>query len=263
MPDSALAGVRVMVTRPHSQSAGLCRSLQNAGATTMAFPVLEIAPLPAQLSATALAATMAVIFVSANAVEHGVPLVRRAGGLPDGAHAIAIGRATAAALRAAGFTNVVSPQQNMDSEGVLALPQLQAVRGKHIILVKGRSDQGGRRELEAVLASRGAILEIVECYERRAVVAASGLVDAAGSFLSGTPVPLVMALSVETLDALMGSLSAFLAPLRASWLLVPHPRVASAARERGFYFVLEVPMSAEELVPALVSLKPRLAARNN
>jgi len=263
MPDLALAGVRVMVTRPRGQSADLCRALQNAGATTMAFPVLEIAPVPAQLPATVLAASASVIFVSANAVEHGVPLIRRAGGLPDGAQIIAIGRATAAALRSAGYANVVSPQQNMDSEGVLAMPQLQAVRGKHIILVKGRSDQGGRRELETVLSSRGAVLEIVECYERRAVAANSGLVDAAGSFLSGVSVPLVMALSVETLDAIMATLPAFLAPLRTSWLLVPHPRVASAARERGFYFVLEVPMSAEELVPALVSLKPRLEARNN
>ncbi len=263
MPDLPLAGLRVMVTRPRDQAGGLCRALNIAGAATFEFPVLEIIPRTAQLPRDSLAASAAVIFVSANAVQYGAPLIQESGGLPEGAQVFAIGQATASALRAGGFTNVVSPQQNIDSEGLLALPQLQAVRGKHIILMRGHSEQGGRRELEAVLAERGAVVKIIECYERRAVAADRQRIVAAGRFLADEPVPLVMALSVETLDALMVSLGEFLAPLRASWLLVPHPRVAQAAAERSFFFVLEVPMSAEALVPALVSLGPRVRARNH
>jgi uroporphyrinogen-III synthase len=261
MPELPLAGLRVLVTRPRGQARELCRALQSAGAQVTEFPVLEIVPVPADLPPAALAESAAAIFVSVNAVEHGVPLLRRGGGLPAGAQVFAIGRATAAALQNAGFANVVSPPQNIDSEGLLAVPQLQAVQGENIILMKGRSEQGGRKALENVLAERGAVVRVVECYERRNVAADGASVAAAGVFFSQAGTPLVMALSVETLDALLVSLASRMAQLRASWLLVPHPRVAQAARDRGFFLVQEVPMSAEVLVPALVSLKSRFEAR--
>ncbi|MBL0124360.1 MAG: hypothetical protein IPP88_17085 [Betaproteobacteria bacterium] len=71
----------------------------------------------------------------------------------------------------------------------------------------------------------------------------------------------VMALSVETLDSLLKSFTGHETALKSSWLLVPHGRVAAAAKSRGFARVAEAPMSAETgSFLALVKLKPRINA---
>ncbi len=263
MPERPLAGLSILVTRPREQGAVLAQSLCAAGADAIEFPVLDIVAL-APTQATASAARIdGVIFVSVNAVHHGVERVRAFGDLPADAPVFAIGGATASALREAGYANVVSPQQKIDSEGLLALPQLHAIEGKHIILVRGKSEQGGRKLLETALAARGAQVTILECYERRIASPDSGLLNAITAMLRDGRLAVVMALSVETLDALMVLLAPVAAQLRDAWILVPHPRVAGAARERGFSRVLEVPMSAEALVPALVTLSDRVTAQKN
>ena len=73
----------------------------------------------------------------------------------------------------------------------------------------------------------------------------------------------IMALSVETLESFLSSLTDSAAAFDETPLLVPHPRVATAATERGFTRVFEVPMSAAELIPALTALKPQLLRLTN
>lgn len=261
MPEQPLAGLSILVTRPREQGAVLAESLRAAGAGATELPVLEIVALPAAIPPGALGHAEAAIFVSVNAVQHGAELLRASGGLSAGTPVFAIGRATATALQAAGYANVVSPQQKIDSEGLLALPQLQAVEGKLIIVVKGKSEQGGRKLLETELATRGARVVVLECYERRLASPEKSVLDAITGKLADRSLAVVMALSVETLDALLALFAPVASQLREAWLLVPHPRVAAAAHERGFSHVLEVPMSAEALVPALVLLRARMAVQ--
>ncbi|MCY7388854.1 MAG: uroporphyrinogen-III synthase, partial [Burkholderiales bacterium] len=125
-----LQGLNLVVTRPLAQAARTAQMLRAAGADVIEFPVLDIASIDATLAASELASASAIIFVSANAVDHGVPLVRGAGGASVGMEIFAIGRATAAALAQAGFKHVVSPQQSIDSEGLLAMSQLLRVDGR-------------------------------------------------------------------------------------------------------------------------------------
>lgn len=263
MPERPLSGLSILVTRPREQGAALARALCAAGADAIEFPVLEIVALSPAMPPAIPARIDAAIFVSVNAVRHGVEPLRALGDLPAGAPVFAIGKATASALRDAGYANVVSPQQKIDSEGLLALPQLHALEGKHIILVRGKSEQGGRKLLETALAARGARVAILQCYERRLASPDTGLLDAIAARLRDGRLAAVMALSVETLDALLLLLAPVAAQLRDAWILVPHPRVAGAARERGFSRVLEVPMSAEALVPALKTLSDRVTAQKN
>ena len=254
-----LQGLNLVVTRPPAQAARTARLLRAAGADIIEFPVLSIAPINATLPAAELAGASGLIFVSANAVEHGVPLVLRAGGAPVGMEIFAIGRATAAALAQAGFKNVVSPQQSIDSEGLLAMPQLLRVEGRHIILVKGRSELGGRTVLEQTLTSRGARVTVLECYQRAPIVPDLAAREALRESLASGRVHACFALSVETLDSLDNIFSMMeLTPQSQMVLLVPHPRVAVAARARGFNRVAEVPLAEPAMINALADLKPRL-----
>lgn len=260
MPDALpLTGVTVVVTRPQQQGAPLAEALRGAGAAVIEYPVLEIVPLDATVPPAALAQAAAVIFVSANAVEHGLPRLQTAGTLPTGCLMMAIGGATATALHDAGIERVVSPQQNIDSEGLLALPQLQQVRGQTIILMRGHSLAGGRTLIERTLTERGATVMTLECYARRDILPAAACHDALVAALDHAPGLAVMALSVETLESLMASLGERQAALKRTALLVPHPRVAAAAAARGFKNVVETPMSASGLIAALAALKPRLS----
>ncbi len=259
MPDEGpLAGLTVVVTRPRRQGAATAKALRAAGAEAIELPVLDITPLPASIDATLLARASLVIFVSANAVEYGLDVLRRAGGIPPGARMAAIGEATMRALNDAGFAYVVSPQQSIDSEALLAMPQLQGseVNGQHVILIRGKSESGGRRVLEAELAARGARVTVLECYERRDTLPPiAPLQQLVGSLRNDIA---VMALSVETLESLLNVFALQSNWLRATWLLVPNARVAAAARTRGFERVTEVGVSAESLICALVELKPRM-----
>lgn len=265
MADAPLSGLTIVITRPSGQAAPTVAALRAAGAAVLEFPVLDIAPVDAkapQLPAPAYAA----IFVSANAVQHGAELLRDLKPDSPSLVAFAVGNATAAALREAGFENVVSPQQNSDSEGLLALPQLQSerVRGQHIVLVRGKSAGGGRKLLEDTLSARGAAMHVIECYARRMATPTSAQRAGLLAALRASGKLAVMVLSVETLDNLLEVMNDAdpdgAGRLKSVTMLVPHARVAAAAQRRGFRNVVEVPLSTDALIAALSGLEPPVFA---
>ncbi|MDD3651055.1 uroporphyrinogen-III synthase [Immundisolibacter sp.] len=168
MAEAAAPGV--LVTRPAEQAAALCRLLEASGFSPLLLPTLAIEPLdlatPTATLRTALPCELA-IFISANAVRHALPVIAAAGGLPDHCALAAVGAASAAALNAAGFRDVVVPQTRFDSEGLLALPDLRAVAGRRVVIFRGEE---GRRLLAQTLAARGAEVHEVVCYRRRTAV---------------------------------------------------------------------------------------------
>ncbi len=256
-----LQGLTLVVTRPAVQAKRTAIALREAGATAVEFPVLEISPIEALLAGKDLATASAFIFVSANAAEYGVPKVRRTGEFPAKAEIFAIGRATTTALNAAGFPVVVSPQHSIDSEGLLALPQLRTVMGRHIILVKGQSELGGRRLLEQTLTARGARVTTLECYRRAPLMPDLATREALRELFAVARVHACFAMSVETLESLMNVFSTMgISPRSKVTMLVPHVRVAKAAHACGFHRIEEVPMADSTLVARLAALKSRLLA---
>ena len=254
-----LRGLTLVVTRPPAQGMRTAIALRDAGANVIEFPVLDITPMEATLSPRELASASGIIFVSANAVAHGVPWVQRAGGASATTELFAIGRATATALVDAGFEHVASPQQSIDSEGLLAMPQLRRVEGRHIILVKGRSDLGGRTVLEQTLTARGARVTALECYRRAPFIPVLAVREAFRTSLASGCVHACFALSVETMNSLINIFTMMdISPQSQMVLLVPNPRVADAARTHGFDKIFEVPLAESALVPALTRLKPQL-----
>jgi len=201
-------------------------------------------PLALQLEACDLA-----IFVSANAGEHGLALVREHGEWPARAPVAAIGEATARALRNSGFGAVISPTGRHDSESLLALAELESVDGRKILIFRG---QGGRELLREALESRGAHVTYVECYRRtRPAADAAPLLHA----WSRGEIQAVSVLSAETLEnfvAMIGPEGE--AHISKTALVVPHEAIAARALAKRFARIV-VSSPDEGMIEALATLQ--------
>ncbi|MCG8428279.1 MAG: uroporphyrinogen-III synthase, partial [Chromatiales bacterium] len=162
-----LAGLGVLVTRPAHQADGLCQLIQASGGAPLAFPALEIAPPadPEQAAAylRRLADFQIAIFISPNAVSRALALLAGAE-LPPELQLAAVGKGTANALAAAGYSVDITPNERFDSEALLQSRELQAVGGKRVLIVRG---VGGRALLGDTLTERGAQVSYAEVYQRR------------------------------------------------------------------------------------------------
>ena len=229
-PHGPLAGVGVIVTRPARQAAGLTRQLAALGATPIVYPAIVILPPADRALLDAVHATLdrfdIAIFVSANAVEYGVPAPET---WPSKLLALAPGPGTAAALAATGIAGARIPTTTFDSSGLLALSELRDVAGKHVVVFRG---EGGRADLGDTLRERGAAVTYVECYRRAApATGAAGL----GEVLREGRAHALTLTSSEGLDNLCALLAATdLERLRRVPAFVPHPRIAEHARTLGF-----------------------------
>ena len=221
-----LAGLNIVVTRPREQAVALAQRIEQAGGRPLLFPLLEIAaadPQPLQDAIARLADFDLAVFVSPNAVRYAAPPILAAGPLPSGLKLGTIGQGSARALGELGAQHVIAPQGRSDSEALLALPELQQMKGRHVAIFRG---DGGRELLGDTLQARGAVVEYVTCYRRSPAQPQS-------------PLPLeVDAYSVTSSEALrhLWQLAAGAAreALLAIPLFVPHPRIATAALELGW-----------------------------
>jgi uroporphyrinogen-III synthase len=244
----ALNDAGIVVTRPARQAAGLAREIAALGGRPLIFPAIVILP-PADASAlravqSNLGRYDIAIFVSANAVEYGVG---DPAAWPARILTLAPGPGTAAALAAVGIANARIPATTMDSEGVLALPQLLDVSGKRIVIFRG---DGGRELLRTTLEARGATVVQVECYRRaKPQGGAAGLIDA----WREKRVDAVTLTSGEGLDNLWDILDGEgRAHLAATPAFVPHASIAERARGLGLRQVIVTPPADVGLLASLL-----------
>lgn len=105
-----------------------------------------------------------IIFISKNAVQHCPMHYLRP--TTTVTQIYAVGPVTAAALQAANI-EAKTPPQDYSSEGLLALPELQQVKGQHWLIVRGET---GRETLKERLQQRGANVDYLACYTRRCLL---------------------------------------------------------------------------------------------
>lgn len=163
-----LQGKTIVVTRPVEQAKKLVALLESAGAIPVLFPLIEITALQDYATFDAVLAQLPnidlAIFISTNAVQKAMPrLVKQYPILPKTLQFAAIGPTTAAALQCYGIKQVIKPSQRFDSEALLALPELQNIFGKNMMIFRG---VGGREVLADVLKARGANVIFAESYQR-------------------------------------------------------------------------------------------------
>ena len=249
MPDNPLAGVGVLVTRPREQAAELTAAIESHGGTALLLPVMEIVPCDASRVARTLPDPDITVFVSVNAVGHGI-------GHAAGRIA-AVGPATAAALEAAGRKVDIVPAAGFDSEHLLAEPELTDVTGRTIRIIRG---QRGRELLAEKLRERGARVDYLPVYDRiTCAYSEDELAELEGRWRVGG-IGAVTIMSVESLDMLIDILPESCRELLTATLIVtPSARVIkeTLARLPGSRPLLASGPRAADMLDAIVDAVQR------
>ncbi|GMQ48033.1 uroporphyrinogen-III synthase [Vibrio sp. 10N] len=221
--------MRVLVTRPESQGTELCTLIENVGGYALHYPLIDI-----QFSAldsshlTQLRQADIVIAVSQYAV-YGLSLhfSTHPDGTPNHAIYLGVGQKTAHELSKLVQQNVHYPSVS-DSEHLLALPELEDVVGKRIVILRGN---GGRELIFDELTKRGAHVHYLQLYQRQY----RPVEPAAIHQWQQAKIDTMVVTSAEQLAHLVSVMpEAQHTWLKQQRLLVPSERIAKQAIAQGF-----------------------------
>lgn len=167
MAASSLENKRVLVVRPLREQDAFLALLEQAGAAVTYTPIMRIEPIVETQSIENLILIFdqfdKAIFISANAAEIGLQWVDAYWPmLPVGLELFAVGQQTAQIFSQYAY-QVVCPQDEQNTEGLLQLDQLHDLDSKSVVIFRGG---GGRQTLGESLKQRGAEVSYCELYNR-------------------------------------------------------------------------------------------------
>lgn len=248
-----LAGLGVLVTRPAHQAGHLAGLIEQAGGKAIRFPTLEIfdAKDMSALSAAIdrLEQFDLAIFISPNAVNKAIGLIRARRDWPQGLRCAAVGKGSGKALALLGIDDVLVPQGRFDSEALLALPELQDVGGKQVVIFRG---DGGRELLGEELTRRGAGVTFAECYRRGKPVGAD--VEPLLQQWAHGEVGAVTVTSGESMRNLFDLVGATGQQfLKKTPVFAFHEEIAEVARKLGIEQVYTTPSGDDGLLSGLIA----------
>lgn len=253
---------RVLVTRPVAEAIRWTEGLRARGIAAESLPLIEIVPLadpaPLQVVWPAVPGHAALMFVSANAVQHF--MAARPAQVPLQAQAWGTGPGTQAALLAAGWPAALvrcpaADADKFDSEALWALVQadVQTWPGRSVLIVRGADARGqlaGRDWLARQLESAGVQVQQCVAYARRQPVPDEATLQHAREALSDGSWWLFS--SSEAADHLGLLLPGAIGPQARA--LATHPRIAERLREQGWGRVEVVPATLEGQVASIECL---------
>lgn len=235
-----------LVIRPHGKA--LCARIEALGGEAVHFPTIEFesfSDTPAFAAAMSLLAEQDyLIFISPQAVLESAAFIKQY----DGKLA-AIGGGTAQALESFGLKDIIYPENQWTSEGLLAHPEFQTITGKKIAIIRG---EGGRGLLDQVFLHRGAkILQIIP-YKR-----ILPKIDAAHlAFIAHKKIDTIIGSSLDTVRHLKILCDAALwDKIKAVPLIVMSERVKLLAHALGFQTILVVHANDESVLALLRNTK--------
>ena len=168
MQSNELKGMKVLVTRPAHQNQKLCDLVRAHGGEPVVFPLIKIEPTyahdPPLKALTWIDEIDIAIFVSANAVTHGLGALRAQGQtLSELTQVFAVGAITARMLQAAGIRVDGVPRVLSGANGLRALPTFRNVSNRRVVVFRGN---GGEPSLLEWLKKEGARVFVAETYRR-------------------------------------------------------------------------------------------------
>jgi len=237
----SLVGRGVVLTRPRELAEPFARLLERRGAHAIVFPAIEIQPLAPPSSLSRLRDYDLVVFISPSAVR--IALATQPPWPPR--LAAAVGPGTRRELERASARAIIAPTGAADSEALLALPEMQNLRGKRVLIVRG---EGGRGLLADSLTARGAVVEHAVCYRRAKPTADAAPLVAA--WRQGEVDALVVwtAQALDNFGAMAGEELVAALPI-----FVPHERIAQHARARGAREVVLAAAGDDPMLERLVA----------
>lgn len=228
----ALDNINVLVTRPEHQAETLCALIEQQGGKAICFPTLQILPVENKklsLQLETMGQPHWLIFVSANAVNFAFSANNGRIERFKNCSIAAVGKATAKALHLAGLTVDLIPDQCFDTEGLLATEEMQQIKGKNCLIIRG---QGGRETLAECLLARGAKVEYMEVYSRAMPVTDSSVVQ---DMLRQGEVDMITITSGDALKNLVAMIGTELHDkLQTVPLIVISNRIRQLAEKIGF-----------------------------
>ena len=239
MSDTGLAGVGVLVTRPDQQADELAQLIESHGGKAFRFPTIKIVPrdtAAVNTCAAALPDPDIAIFVSSNAVRHGLVFA-------EAASIAAVGPATAAAIEAAGRSVDIRPEAGFDSEHLLGEAEFEQISNAAIRIIRG---QDGRELLATTLRGRGATVDYLAVYDRLMPEYGTARIDEYASRWQSGDIDVVTAMSVAALENLIA-----LTPDSCMTLLARTPLVTPASR------VIKEALNRFPDIPAVLAEGPR------
>jgi uncharacterized protein HemX/uroporphyrinogen-III synthase len=246
-----LEGRGIVITRPAAKAGELASLIEAQGARALRFPAIEIQEIP-DWQIPALESFDLAVFVSPSAVHK---VFERIPKWPQGLRTAVVGGGTRRELERRGLADVLAPESGGDSEALLALPAMQEVSGKRVVIFRG---EGGRELLGEALTARGAQVTYAECYRRVLPQAETGpLLEA----WQRGEVHAVTVSSAEGLDNLVELLGAAGRPyLVRTPLFATHDRIAEHAKQHAIAEVLVGGPGDAELTARLVAyFGPRMS----
>ncbi|MDB5839883.1 MAG: uroporphyrinogen synthase [Herminiimonas sp.] len=248
----------VVITRPAAQAEALAARVRALGREAVVFPLLEIHPLPDQRPLQAALAGLAdyslVAFVSPNAIDAAFAARPQWPAHPTLA---VVGEGSRAALARHGMTEtnatIISPRdaQRTDSQTLLAVLDVAALRGKRVLIVRGET---GRELLADALRAAGAQVTQVAAYRRTAPrldtarrAQLLSLLDSESSWIVTSSEALRILLDMVREAATADGV----AKMQHKKLIIPHVRIAETARALGFHEISLTGSGDEALLAAL------------
>ncbi len=224
--DQPLNGIGVLVTRPEAQAKSLSAGLSDLGAHVVSLPVIEVLPIASESWADVDISTQdIVIFVSRNAVTSF--MAGFDGAMVADTQCVAVGAATAQCMFEHGLSVDIQAPPPAGSESLLAMPEMQDVAGKQVLIVRGET---GRELLAETLIARGATIHYLEVYRRCLPTYDTDRIDAA------LRADWVLVTSVAGLENLCQIVNNDVIKLKT--LLVVSTRIEQVAKELGFQHVV-------------------------
>jgi uroporphyrinogen-III synthase len=250
--------LRVLVTRPAGQAAGLCCLVEEAGYEALQLAAIDIREPDDLEPLRSLVETLPTydlaVFISVNAVNHGLDYILARRDWPQHVKIATVGASSAAALREFGMKPDLVPAHRFNSEALLELDELQDMRGKRAVILRGN---GGREHLYNTLRARGAVVDYVEVYRRDCPEIDPQFMR---SLLQPGTLDVVTVTSNESLQNLFTMAGNEGQPLlRALPLVVVSERQAVLAQELGFEHVAMIAENAGDaaVVEALKTFAKR------
>jgi hydroxymethylbilane synthase len=152
----ALAGQRIVVTRPRSQSSQLVELLEGQGAEVLIFPTIAIVPVDPPPPIPGAAVFDWIVFTSANTVSMLAYVLSDAERSIDSyrhCRICTVGPATAERCRDYGLTVSLTPERFLGAAIADAMESLGPLAGKRILMPRG---QLADESLSAALTEKGA-----------------------------------------------------------------------------------------------------------